>query len=214
MKCFLRSVSFCFVIFVPLLLSGCMLTKQKMEEPDSFKSHIQVELTQYEQSAFKQVEASFFTAKSKELVFRVLSDIDKTSEWLERVDSLEVLEIYNNQKYLLRTIIAMPWPFQDRELITCVNTGFEESMITIDIYSCSEQVAESEHYLRLPQVVSSWSIKNVSDGLVEVKYKTWLDPKGNIPAFIFNSELIDSTKIDFKKLQTIIESTSLEYFSY
>ena len=212
MKCFLKSLILCSLIALQFLLSGCMLIKQK--QPDNFKSNIQVKLTQYEQSAFKQVEASFLTSKSKELVFRVLSDIEQTPEWLERVDSLEVLDIYNNQAYLLRTIIAMPWPFKDRELITCVNTTFKEMMTTIDIYSCSERVPESGRYLRLPQVVSSWVIKKVSDGLVEVKYKTWLDPNGNIPAFIFNSELNDSTKIDFKKLQAIIENTSINDFSY
>jgi len=195
-----------------LLLFGCTHKVEKQEA--SLQSGVKVELKQYQQSRFKQVEASFLTSKSKELVFRVLSDIDKTSEWLKRVDSLEVLEIYNNQKYLLRTIIAMPWPFQDREVITCVNTAFAETMIAIEIHSCSDQVAESEEYLRLPKVISSWKIRTLSNNFVEVKYNTWLDPEGNIPALIFNNELINSTKIDFEELQTIIKSTNLEDFFY
>ena len=212
MKRFVKLLILCSLIVLQFLLSGCMLIKQK--EPHNFKSNVQVELTQYEQSPFKQVEVSFLTAKSKELVFRVLSDIDQTPEWLQRVNRLEVLDIYNNQAYLLRTIIDMPWPFKNREIISCVDTGFQEMITTIDIYSCSDRVPENEQYLRLPDVVSSWRIKEIKQETVEINYKTWLDPGGNIPAFIFNHELIGSTKIDFKKLQTIIEHTSIKSFAY
>jgi len=212
MKRFLKSLILCSVITFQFLLSGCSFMKSK--ESDNFKSSIQVELTRYQQSAFKQVEASFLTSKSKELVFRVLSDIEQTPEWLQRVNRLEVLDIYNNQAYLLRTIIDMPWPFKDREIISCVDTGFQEMLTTIDIYSCSDRVPENEQYLRLPDVVSSWKIKEIDQETVEIKYKTWVDPNGNIPAFIFNNELINSTKIDFKKLQAIIEQTSIKSFTY
>ena len=212
MKRFLKSLILCSVITFQFLLSGCSFMKSK--ESDNFKSSIQVELTRYQQSAFKQVEASFLTSKSKELVFKVLSDIEQTPEWLQRVNRLEVLDIYNNQAYLLRTIIDMPWPFKDREIISCVDTGFQEMLTTIDIYSCSDRVPENEQYLRLPDVVSSWKIKEIDQETVEIKYKTWVDPNGNIPAFIFNNELINSTKIDFKKLQAIIEQTSIKSFTY
>lgn len=213
MKCFFKPLTVSMLI-LSFLLSGCMVLQSKSQKSEAFTDNIQIELAQYQESDFKQIKVQFFTSKSKELVFRVLSNIEQTPQWLERVNNLEVLDIYNNQQYLLRTIISMPWPFKDRELITCVNTAFEDDFIEIDIYSCTERIAENEQYLRLPQVASNWIIKKVSPSLVEVNYKTWLDPKGNIPAFIFNNELIDSAKVDFKKLQTIIDSTFLDQFTY
>ena len=156
----------------------------------------------------------FLTSKSKALVFRVLSDIKQTPQWLQRVDSLEVLTVYNNHQYLLRTIINSPWPFQNRELITCVDTFFEEKITTIKIVSCSDRAAIDDQYLRLKHLESSWEIRQVSDSLVEVNYKTWIDPAGAVPAFIFNSELINNTKVDFKKLQAIIENASLAQYAY
>ena len=194
-------------------LSGCILTTSH-RTPKSLQQPPQIMLHDYLGSDFKQVKVNFFTTKSKELVFRVLSDIDGTPNWLDRVKSLEIVDVYNNQQYLLRTIIAMPWPFKDREIITCVNTDFQESFTSIDIFSCSERVAENNQFLRLPQVKSHWEIKQVNASLVEVNYQTWLDPEGNIPAFIFNNELMQSTQLDFMKLQTIIESSSLSNFAY
>jgi hypothetical protein len=191
-----------------------MIVQQKEKIEAELKADIKVELKQYKQSDFKQVVATFFTHQSKELVFRVLSNIDQTQKWLERVKVVEVLEIYNNQHYLLRTVISTPWPFKDRELITCVETTFNELITTINIMSCSERVPIDTLYLRLPQVESSWKIRKITNSLVKVEYQTWLDPAGNIPVFIFNNELIESTQADLKKLQRIIEDASLEQFAY
>jgi len=197
-----------------LLLSGCLIVRQERENESQAAFPTEFQLSQFKGSDFKQVEATFFTHQSRELVFRVLSDIEQTSQWLERVESLEVITAYNNQQYLLRTIIDSPWPFKKRELITCVNTGFEEKTTTISIVSCSDRVPVDDLYLRLLEVQSSWKITKISNSLVEVNYKTWINPAGNVPAFIFNSELIDSTKVDISRLQRIIDNASLSDYAY
>jgi uncharacterized membrane protein len=207
-----KALQVCFFLVSIQLLSSCATVEQKQKLKST--ASIQVKLNQYKQSNFKQVEATFLTKKSKNLVFRVLSNIKQTPKWLQRVDSLEVLTAYNNHQYLLRTIINSPWPFQNRELITCVNTFFEENITTIKIYSCSDRVLINDQYFRLLHVESSWRIKTITNSLVEVNYKTWIDPGGAVPAFIFNRELIDSTAVDLKKLQTLIENASLDQYSY
>ncbi len=143
-----------------------------------------------------------------------MSDIDQTPQWLDRIVSLELLAVYNNYQYLLRSIIDSPWPFKDRETFTCVNTDFTKTIITIKIFSCSKLVSIDAQYLRLLQVESSWTIKEISESLVEISYKTWIDPSGNVPAFIFNSELISNTKDSLNKLQKIIKNSSLGQYSY
>lgn len=216
MKYYFKTLRVCFQIAFIALLSGCVLVSQaeQSEQKMNEKVNIQVESSQYKQSEFKQVEATFFTKQSKELVFRVLSNIEQTSQWLARVDSLEVIEVYNNHQYLLRTRLNSPWPFHNRELITCVDTFFEEAITRINISSCSERVPEDEAYVRLPEVESFWTIKKISDSFVEVNYKTWLDPTGHVPAFIFNRELINSTETDLGKLKVLIDNSSLADFSY
>lgn len=212
MKYKLQLLSINFLLII--LLSGCKTLEQKKAGEEKVNSNIQFKLTPFKQSNFKQVEATFYTAQSKSLVFRVLSDIKKTPEWLVRVNSLEVLNVYNNHQYLLRTIINSPWPFKNRELITCVDTFFKKTHTTINIYSCSDRIPLNELYVRISEIESSWVISNISDSKVEVNYKTWIDPSGNVPAFIFNSELINSTKTDLKKLQKIIDNSVLSEYAY
>ncbi|GLS89514.1 hypothetical protein GCM10007916_05810 [Psychromonas marina] len=214
MKYNLKPLIICVALISTQLISGCKIIPPEQKKQPQSVGDFEFELSPFKDSNFKQVEATFFTHQSKELVFRVLSNIEQTSQWLERVESLEVLTAYNNQQYLLRTVINSPWPFKNRELITCVNTHFEEKKTTINISSCSDRVPENTQYVRLSDVESSWTIRKISNSLVEINYKTWIDPSGNVPAFIFNSELIDSTESDLLKLQAIIDNASMDQFSY
>jgi len=197
-----------------LIVSGCSNIRLQQEKSPQSVTALQVKLNPYKQSDFNQVEATFFTHQPKELVFRVLSDVKQTSQWLDRLESIEVLAVYSNHQYLLRSIIDSPWPFNDREIITCVNTDFNETITTIKIFSCSHRVPFNAKYLRLLQVESSWTIKETSNSLVEVTYKNWIEPSGYVPAFIFNNELIDNTKFSLQKLQVIIENAVLDQYSY
>lgn len=197
-----------------LLLTGCITVEKTQKSSASISSNITFELTEFKKSDFKQVQATFDTSQSRLLVFRVLSDIKQTSKWLARVESVDVVTVYNNHQYLLRTIINSPWPFKNRELITCVDTFFDELTTRINIYGCSDRVPLNELYVRISRIESSWMIRKKSDALVEVSYKTWIDPAGNVPAFIFNRELINNTKTDLIKLQTIIDSAVLSDYPY
>lgn len=205
----------CFALLSIMLLSSCVSQIEfSQSQEKKLNAEIQVKLNQYKQSNFQQVEATFFTHQSRALVFRVLSDISKTSQWLQRLETIEVLSVYNNHQYLLRTTINSPWPFQNRELITCVDTFFEDKITNIKIVSCHERVPLNEQYLRLTHAQSSWRLEEITDSLIEVNYKTWIDPAGYVPAFFFNNELIKTTKFDLKKLQVIIENASLTQYSY
>jgi len=177
-------------------------------------SSLEVSLSQYQQSEFKQVNATFSTSQSKELVFRVLSTISQSKQWLQKVNHLEVLEVYNNHQYLLRTVINSPWPFKKRELITCVDTEFTENITSIYLSACSERMPVNELYVRLINATSSWTITQKNDALVEVAYKAWIDPAGHVPAFIFNRELMAATKSDLEKLQGMIENATLNQYAY
>ncbi|NRA62605.1 MAG: hypothetical protein HRU25_17235 [Psychrobium sp.] len=182
-------------------------------EPKSMAS-LQVQLNTYPQSSFKQVQAKFFTRQSKELVFRVLSDVAKTPQWLSPVASVEMVTMYNNRQFLLHTVLDSPWPFKQREIVSCVNTTFSETVISIKIESCSDRLPLDEKFVRLTQLKSSWNVRTISENLVEINYKTWLDPSGNVPAFIFNNELIGTSTTALKKLQQIIEKATLGDYDY
>ena len=74
MKYPFKVLKICFLLVSIQLLSSCVRVHQEQQQQSEFNTNIQVKLSQYKQSDFKQVEATFFTKQSKALVFRVLSD--------------------------------------------------------------------------------------------------------------------------------------------
>jgi hypothetical protein len=181
---------------------------------DGSSGGLQVQLEHYPNNDFKRVTAHFSANKSKELVFRVLSSLEQTAQWFQEIDSIKTLTIYSNNHFLLRTVINSPWPFKQRELITCVTTSSKPTVTTIDVVSCSERWPLDNQYVRVNEVSSHWEITATSVATADISYQTWLDPQGYVPAFLFNQELKKSTEKSLARLQNIIASASLQQYSY
>ncbi len=159
-------------------------------------------------SDFHQINATFQVTGDKATAFKIISNLSRTKDWLPEVESIQTLEIYDFNNFLLRTVLDSPWPFKQRETITCVSTTFDEKTTRIDIKSCPQRYPANKSYVRVEQLKSSWRIKQLANNTVEIDYQTWLDPTGYVPAYFFNQQLLTRTKSSLNKLQTIINDAS------
>lgn len=206
------------------LLTGCsaLTLPSKMETKTAespstlsvYLSHYNDVNTKGESSKYLQVNAQFTTTKSKALVFRVLSDLPLTLQWFEYLEKIESLALYDNNNFLIRSEINSPWPFQNREIITCVQTEFAEQTTYINLSSCTDRHPKTSRLVRVEQAISQWKITSVEQGKVNVSYSAWLDPNGPIPAFFYNRQLKNATIKSISKLQDIIENRSISQYSY
>lgn len=167
---------------------------------------IQIIAKAYPHSDFKQVNASFYTQKSKIQAFKVISNLTLTKQWFDRLDKIETLAIRTNNDFVIRSIITSPWPFKDRELINCVHTQFKEDIITIDLSNCSFEHPINQRLVRVEHAQSNWKIQQLDNNLVKINYQAWLDPAGNIPSKFFNLSLVHSTRVSMQALQKILQS--------
>ena len=159
-------------------------------------------------SDFQQINATFQVTGDKTTAFKIISNLSTTKDWLPEVESIQTLEIYDFNNFLLRTVLDSPWPFKQRETITCVSTTFEKYTTSIDIKSCPKRYPVNESYVRVEHLKSSWRIKQLENNKIEIDYKTWLDPTGYVPAYFFNQQLLTRTKSSLNKLQKIINDAS------
>ncbi|WP_435274541.1 START domain-containing protein [Psychrobium sp. nBUS_13] len=167
-----------------------------------------ITLVDVKESDFHQISAIFQVKSDKTTAFKVISNLSKTKEWLPEVASIQTVEVYDFNNFLLRTVLDSPWPFKQRETITCVSTTFDEKTTRIDIKSCPQRYPANESYVRVEQLKSSWRIRQLANDTVEIDYQVWLDPKGYVPAYFFNQQLLTRTKNSLNKLQIIINDTS------
>lgn len=188
-----------------LFLSHCTAITTNKDQRVA-PSHITIKLVEVANSDFKQVNASFEVIGDKTTAFKVISNLATTKEWIEEVNTIQTLEIYDFNNFLVRTVLKSPWPFKQRETITCVSTLFDNNITHIDIKSCSERFPLNNNYVRVHHLKSSWLIKQLTVDNIEVHYQTWLDPEGNVPAFFFNQALKKQTQTSLKKLQQLIHA--------
>ncbi|MEM5528806.1 hypothetical protein WN093_08275 [Gammaproteobacteria bacterium AS21] len=167
---------------------------------------IQIVVKAYPNSDYKQVNASFYTNKSKTQAFKVISNLALTKQWFDRLDKIETLAIRTNNDFVIRSIITSPWPFKDRELISCVHTQFKEDIITIDISNCSFEQPINQRLVRVEHAQSNWKIQQLDNNLVKINYQAWIDPAGNVPSKFFNLSLVHSTRQSMQALQQILQS--------
>jgi hypothetical protein len=219
-------MKFILILLLPaLILSGCSTsssttsassTKPSLPNTDNSPANvlatslilqpIQITAKAYPNSDFKQVNASFYTKRSKIQTFKVISNLALTNQWFDRLDKIETLAIRTNNDFVIRSIISSPWPFKDRELISCIHTQFKEKVVTIDVSNCSLQQPINQRFVRVEHAQSNWQIQQLDNNLVKINYQAWVDPAGNVPATFFNLSLVNSTRQSMQALQQILQS--------
>ena len=172
-------------------------------------------LSEYEDSKFSQVNASFYVSSNKNDAFRIISDLSLSTQWFDRLKSIDTLVFEDNNNFVLRTIISSPWPFKNRELITCVNTQFMDASTIITIENCPTKHPETTELVRIQHANSLWTITSIPNNqqlssgkyLTKISYQAWLEPDGYVPAFFFNQSLKDSSLKSLIALKQLIENT-------
>jgi len=208
------NVRYFLILATSLMLSACSLFKTIPANPYHPVNDLKLTLKNHPDSAFQQLKSSFSVSQPLQLTYLVIANIALTPQWFDGLTSIELLKQTSNKQFLLRSVIASPWPFKPRELITCVNTAFSKSAIDIKINSCSKKYPVSGEYVRVERANAHWTITQTTTNTVRVDYQAWLDPQGNVPAFFFNSKLLNSSAKSLQKLQHLIHQAQKEDYAY
>ncbi|NQZ33629.1 MAG: hypothetical protein HRU06_20360 [Oceanospirillaceae bacterium] len=204
-----------YLLIICLFLSGCSsLTKRTPSGIKDPSDKLVISFAKHLDSPYQEVRAQFTSTQPKQLVYRVISDLALTTQWFQDLQSIETVAFETNNNYVLRSIINSPWPFKDREIITCVTTHFSSAMLSVDIKACPNKTAIDNQFVRVKQAQSQWQIKQLDNALVEVRYTAWINPEGSVPAFIFNQKLATSSQISLIKLQRLIANAKAEDYLY
>ncbi len=206
------------VLLVFIAMAGCSSIHKQPATHSVQDDGIVIALHDYSQanqtpSPFKQVRAHFITEKPPALVFRVISDLPLTPSWFSYLQSLDTLEIYSPRSFLTRATLDSPWPFSDRDIISCVTTEFDAQRIIVRLKDCHDRYPPQDGTLRVTASDSQWIITKEKQK-TRVEYKAWTDPGGNVPAFIYNALLTDTAQETLNKLKQLIQTKSLADYSY
>ncbi|WP_271271692.1 START domain-containing protein [Aliamphritea hakodatensis] len=206
------------LLILLMALTGCSAIGKQPVADSAEDGNIIVSLHDYplseeKNSAFKQVKAHLITGKPPALVFRVISDLPLTPTWFSHLQGIETLEVYSPRSFLTRATLNSPWPFTDRDIISCITTEFGADQIIIRLKDCHTEYPQQDNTLRITASDSRWIISDLGDQ-TRIDYEAWTDPGGNVPAFFYNALLTETTQESLSKLKQLLEIKSLADYSY
>jgi hypothetical protein len=144
------------------------------------------------------------TAKPTALI-ALLNDIDQAPKWIANCISVKIIASPSPTSFVVHSRFSAPWPLKNRDMITYSISEIENGNLVIIISDVGEQYPENTDTVRMTQVNGEWRVQQVTPQTVEISYQGSGDPAGNIPTWLANKVLVDSTYQTFINMSKVIE---------
>ncbi len=141
-----------------------------------------------------------FSTKAKELT-DIIYDAEGYPKWVYRCQSARIET--RNDKSLTISILDVPWPFRDREIVNLMHPQKQIDEHTILIQSNAKPYAipTNPDYIRLDYSEVTWLIKTTAPNRIEVDYKLSLKIDQEAPEFIIKMISTNGPYESFKNLK-------------
>ena len=124
----------------------------------------------------------------------LLYDVSKHPDFMYSVGEGKVVDKESDLKRYLHYIVDMPWPLDNRDIVSLVSTDQDPETKTVRITTKStpDKIPRTE-YERMERAEGLWEFKPLNNGKVQVTYQYLSDPEG-IPTWVVNMFLLSAPK--------------------
>jgi hypothetical protein len=124
----------------------------------------------------------------------MIGNTKNLSWWGEKVYDIRVLSETPDRNIRYYFAYDAPWPFSDRDLVA--NVDIREDPVTgiRIVYSTPVNglVPEKKGWVRVKNYWQRWTIRPGSNGKVHLTLEGYIDPAGNVPAWLYNMIVVDT----------------------
>ena len=154
-------------------------------------------------SNFNEFLAEAKMIGSIDLFRSVLLDIEKYPDWMPDCKAVEIIEQVSQDDVTYHMRLKVPFPFANRDVVQQLKLKGSEGILEIDIVNHPRKVKELKNYIRMPQASGKWTVKEISDDMISIRFQYFADPGGDIPAWLVNSFIVKNphiTLLEIKKM--------------
>jgi hypothetical protein len=152
-----------------------------------------------------EVLAKTQTTNSLASVLFLLDDVERAPKWIAHCKKVVLINKDGNKRWV-HSLFDAPWPLKDRDMVTysLISRNPETNAIKIEVHNRGELLPDENNFVRMQNVYGQWLISAIEPGLTEVRYQGAGNPAGNIPQWLANKLLIDSTFTTFQNMQRLL----------
>ena len=134
-------------------------------------------------------------------IYATLTDYDHYTDMYKQMSEFRILS-KSDSLMLSYTVISMPWPFDDRDVLTEVRTEKSDSKITLNsTLSRTNAVPVSSKLVRITDYDETYTIEKTGETQNKVTLIGHADIGGSIPDWVQNLFIIDSPMSLMKQIK-------------
>lgn len=145
-------------------------------------------------------------------VLRTLVDVDAMPQWFFNMQEARLLDIGGAQGTHLYFVIKGFWPVSDRDAVLQLQMSQDPKTLAVTLSG----TAAPDYYplmrerVRIPQLLSSWTVTPLSATETEMRFDGHADPGGSIPLWVANLVVVQLPKVTLHKLRDRLQAAPAE----
>lgn len=142
--------------------------------------------------SIKQIRIIDTVKSSLSGIVAIILDLKNYPSWVYRCGAGKTLTLINNREQYDYELTDVPWPFENRDVITYskIDQDSLTKTVTISSEAMPDYLPSVNGTVRIRQFHSLYVLKKLINGSVKVDYTLYADPGGDIPAWLVNATII------------------------
>lgn len=195
-----------YLTFLILIISSLALNAQDWECAKE-RDGIKIFTCHDTASSYKLFKGEIDLQSDVNTVSNLIEDVRKFDEWDDDISNIRVLDDNPGKFFRYYVQYDVQWPFEDRDL--CVEaeirTDSNTSNRIISSRSDPEAVPEVPEFVRIKKYWQKWTITPTGAGKVHLILEGFVDPAGDIPAWLANLAITNAPLNMLRKIREILE---------
>ena len=156
-------------------------------------------------SSIKHIRARTEINAPPQAFIALLNDTASAAEWIHNCVKVEIIAGHQSSTKIVHSLFSPPWPLRKRDMVTQSTTQSGDGIVTIEIIDVGHAYPHNANTVRMRDIQGQWRLTAIDPQRTEVVYEGKGDPAGNIPGWLANQVIIDSTFVTFTAMVKIIE---------
>ncbi len=118
----------------------------------------------------------------------LVGDANNLDWWDKAISSVKILEFEKNKLIKYYIVYDVPWPLTKRDLALEARISIDPvtGVRTVDAKPLLNVIPENKDLVRIKKYWQKWTVQPMNNGYVNVIMEGFVDPMGNVPAWLYN----------------------------
>ncbi len=159
----------------------------------------------YLQTQFKEYQAVMVIKTTPTKLLALIRDDKIAKDWISRMKELKTVKVISQHEWFTYAEISLPFPFQNRDLISHNLVTVNEEIIKIDLLSVPNFLPKTTDRVRMQNSKGFWQFKQLANDEVEVMYQFFAEPVVALPQWFVAPFIANGIHSTFENMREKVQ---------